>query len=605
MQRIWIAAVVLLAGVAQGQNDAVYVRRLTSPEQAVARLETSCANRGTKQALVIFDQATFDQNRTRWSPHKDEYPYHRDFESWLDTLAKWKEQTSVKVLVATTISRKPMPLQGPWREKLRGEIPKEGERAEKQREIKPAHKWIAKFAKSLRKGSAIVLVTGDIVPDLARTFRDKGPAWFLWENGQPPRRGDPYWVHDEVEKVLLKRKLVFHVVAPECRFGGFTPTDEVPQMPWVARPTMGLKGTHRFIARTMRSRAGSRAINTECPSGFGAWTYARLASVTNGRFLLYPFPKSSVWRDSCLFDPTARSRLAPPLVSRREYFEALAKDPVTKAIAEAVAMVQSRTPHYMSEQTGVGQTAWFPFESATRVKLSDNFHRGWRPTEWVELTTNELKKRYKSENPFKDALPHYERAQKRLRALQARIESGEVEGLRACSGANLRLSIFWFSMATFHLKSRAMMHDNLHERLGSDFEIEKGERLFHWAWCVVRMSDCLDPLPGLPKPKVGNWPYRAKRTGDAHLRRLGPELQPLAERVVEDARAVREHEGATPWGWMVYYAELLGYSSVVKGTAVRGGRARSGTKKTTTPTELPPPPVVNPGAGSVAPTSGG
>ncbi|MHC4955158.1 MAG: hypothetical protein ACYTGZ_14985 [Planctomycetota bacterium] len=607
-----LCALLAAASVVRAQHDSVYVRGLTSVDQAFSRLETICENRGSKDVVVVFDHGTFDPDRRRWSPLRDEYPYHVDLDQWIAALGKWEAASRRKIRVATSISKSPWRVRGAWARTLREELPRAGERAAKQREIKPAHKWIATLAKAMRRGSALVLITGDILPEEGRTTRSfaagRNPRRIYWrDSGELREPADPYWVHEEVEKEIRKRKLVFHVIAPEVRFGGFTPLDEVPQMPWVARPTMGLKGTHRFIAQTMRLRTGSRALNTECPSGYGPWTYARLAAASGGRFLLYPFPKSSAWLDACLFDPDQRSRLAPELVSRKEYLAAFARDPVTAAIVAAVERVRPATPYYSAYKPGVGQLAWFALDSVDPFRLSEDFSRSWRPVEWVRVPFEVSRKRWKTDNPFHDAVPHYEAAAAKLRELSARIEAGKVEAVRPRSPANLRLTIFWFAMASFHLKSRALVLAELQDELGPALRVAKDEQLRDWERSVLRLSDCLEPLPGLPKSEGRGLPYRAQRPIESVLRGFSPDLRPFAERVVAAAKEVRKHEGETPWGWMVYYSELVAHRSWVaeKGrSTVRRRRPGSKTKGTTTP-KVDPPPVVNPSAGSTAPTSGG
>jgi len=607
-----VLALGIAADDATAGPDDVYVRGLTSIDQAVSRLEQLCENRGSKEAVVVFDWATFDPPKG-WSAFREEYTYRRDLDAWIAAIEKWAKSSKRKIRVATSTSKKPWAVRGKWDKSLREELPEEKDRA-KQRPLRVAHKWMERLVRKLKSGSALILVTGELFPEQSVTakwssFNAKSFGGRASSNSGLFSPGE-YWLSDEIDAVLRKRRVVFHVVAPEARFGGFTPFDDLPQMPWVARPTVGEIGTKRFVGALMNARRGTRAFNTECPSGYGVWKYARAAAATNGKYLLYPFPKGEGWLDACLFDPAKRKALAPELVSPTEYLQLCAADPVGTALLEAVRIVQPETPWRAGGWQGPEKLSWLAFESLDPPRMSSDYDPAVRPEAWTGVSPKECKKKWGSENPYLAAQSHYDRAIRGLITLRDAIDSGARVDVRPRSAANLRLSIFWLEMMAFHLRVQGLELERLQGLLGPRVKLGKDERFSHSFRTVLRLSDCLEPLPGLKKEAVkrGQLPFRALRPGSRVLDGFGPELRPSVDRVVAAAKAVMAHDRETPWGWMVYYSELVVQKISVHQVGKPKSRARkrpkSGSKGATTP-RVKPPPVVKPGAGSIAPSSGG
>jgi hypothetical protein len=339
------------------------------------------------------------------------------------------------VWIATTRSRHALPVSVESSEAIRQELGKAWWNERRFKSFSPAERWALRLGGSV-PGSrpAIVLIASDLPPEdrAAEAVADDADAdETRWRRKLLPRgRGfDPERVAGAIEALHG----VFFAIAPEARFGDFLPVPDVPQSPWATRPAAWIlrDGTAERSPQTGRRRSrlpgqppdpptpgggrdrtprtdapqhverpvedpGGRfaaatprfqrrpEFNTDCPSGYGWWPYARVAARTGGACLFYPFP-SKAWADDCpRYDPLVDA-LAPETCSREEFERKLAGDPIVAVLARAQAAVFDDTP--WDDAGGRGEagaasspdavrgdaSSWFGFESRGPVIPARDF----------------------------------------------------------------------------------------------------------------------------------------------------------------------------------------------------------------------------------------
>jgi hypothetical protein len=434
-----------------------------------------------------------------------------------------------------------------------------------------------------------------------------------------------YWDEERVGAVLRERSSGLFVIAPEARFCDFLPVIEIPDVPWASRPQ-----SYRSIAvfapdresidrdlrplipdEEDRKRAVDRSIekirdlvagtgvrfevttptfcrpygrgiffNTDCPSGFGYWPFARSASATGGRYFFYPF-EPSPWLDVCPRDPMLMSRLAPELVARSKYLQGKRGDIALDAICDACREVIEDTPWTDSAGPDLRKRApgWMSFRSTNPLVLHEGFPVRDRPVDGTSpAAPDELTK-------WRKALPgvvkRYDRAIATLERVQKAVQK-EGAVVHPRSLADLLLVRFWFEMSAFHLEALSIF---LHEEYRLREPDQPDDLSIVTYVPTIKMSDCLEgysPRSLSPDKEakyerpfadvrgyqgnvleiLGTDPdFRAKRQTDEVLKYLDPRLKPRAVSMIQAAEAVMAGYARSPWGWMVYYTEAYTFVS--------------------------------------------
>lgn len=604
---------VLLVSAARAETDArsLYVRRTGGVAGAVSKLLDR--TRDAKTVLFLLDTATFAPPPGR-NEFTMDHRYRDDFDQWLDALARETAKRKTRCLVGLTTSAR---LAEVGTEGWRAAVRRDRERRwwEEPKGFRAAARWMRRFLKQARisgpsspaAGRALILVTGDILPE----------QWVIGYFGGEPepwrRLLSPiggYWEEEKIGALLAQARCPLLIVAPEARFGDFTPVTELPELPWAARPEMpgagprvrglddaidgGLPGdlrrkvlerlglgdsSTRFdtTTPTWYPRYGHALFfNTDCPSAFGYWPFARAAAKSGGHYFFYPFPARQ-WLDKCPYEPALLTRLAPELVAAEEFARLRKGDRALQALCAACRVVVPDTP--WADQRG-GRTAkgWGSFDSVAPPALDKRFRLRRKPYDapWADSVSN-LQARGER---LARLLPQYDKAMRILARAQARLAADDVPSPHRRSAAHLRLGRFWFEMSAFHLAALSIYLREIERFLPEGWK--DSDRYYVTYVSTIRLSDCLDGyeervLEAQKEQTYRRWrphnapgyqgnildippgspDYRARRLLPAVLEHVDPRLQPRALRTIDAAEAVMRHEGRSPWGWMTYYSDLF------------------------------------------------
>jgi len=342
---------------------------------------------------------------------------------------------------------------------------------------------------------------------------------------------------------------------------------------------------------------GGRVLfGNDVPSGYGYWPYARAVAKSGGRYLFYPYPASG-WLDVCPRDGAALRRLAPPLVSAAAFPGRFVGDRALDALCRATDEVLARTPWATDGRGREG--GWSAFASAAPPRLVPGYRTRRVPAD-LFLVGSAAELRAVGQELAR-ALPRYDRAIAILdEALEKVKERGDA-GPSPRSVADLRLGRFWFSMSALHLHALSLCLAEMDRYVPAGWD-ERRDRFAVSHLPLIRMSDCVDAYDGrtLPPAAETHYPralhrawsfpgredgparwepgqivpgqqgnllaippesadFRAKRDVGAVLAHLDARLRERALDVIASARSVMEHHARTPWGWSVYYAEVLGW----------------------------------------------
>jgi hypothetical protein len=614
----------LLVSAARAETDAkdLYVRRVGDIPGAVRKLLDR--TRHTRTTLFVLDTATFAPPPGR-NEFKMDHRYRADAPRWLEALSREVTQRKRRCLVGLTTSARVVEVGADgWRQAVRRDLARRWW-AEK-RGLGSAVSWMRRFLKQAGGPGpptgdgakrALVLVTGDILPE----------QWVIGHFGTEPESWRPllspvggYWEEEKIGALLAQARCPLFLVAPEARFGDATPVTELPELPWAARPVLPaagialgprllgsrdlddiLKGKlpdrlRREILSALRDGldglAGTRFdattptwypfyghalfFNTDCPSAFGYWPFARAAARSGGHYLFYPFPAGK-WLDRCPYEPALLMRLAPELGPAREFVRRRAGDPALQALCAASRLVVADTP--WEDALGARWAkGWGSFASVTPPRLERRFRLRRKPFDAaLQGPVAELRSHGRR---LARLLPRYDQAVRTLARAQTRIATSEVERPHRRAEAHLRLGRFWFEMSAFHLEALALYLQEIERFLPPGWK--KGDP-YHVTYVnTIRLSDCLEgyeqrTLPPAKEKRYRRWlptnapgyqgnileirprdpAYRARRQLPAVFKHLDARLQPRALRTIDAAAAVMKHEGRSPWGWMVYYSELF------------------------------------------------
>jgi len=670
-----IGALCLLAllGPSRAGGDAPQIYSHVPQDRQAILVDLGTRSASYASVLCILDAATFNPPPGD-SEFTADHRYRDDLASWLESVKTLAGKTKCPTYVAATSSAHVVRAEGDgWQTQVERDLAPEWWEASSP--FVPAAKSLARLVDEAHGHCMVVLVTGDILPEatVQGTFASPvfpeddaaAEAKETWRSKLLPV--GEYWDEEKVANALRERSSGLFVVAPEARFCDFLPVVEIPDLPWVSRPVMppfdalaekmneeqrarteeALKGLspeqREKILRALETQVSESGgntrfesstpafcehygrgvfFNTDCPSGFGYWPFARVAAATGGRYLFYPFPPGR-WLDKCTRDLALMNRLAPELGPRSEYLEAKRNDPALDAICDACRQVIEETPWTDSHDLDLHNRApgWMLFRSTKPLVLFDRFPRRDRPCDesydsgFFEDPPPSRLRKYAQR--LSRAAKGYDRAIAILERAAKSMEGGP-GGAHPRSVADLYLARFWFEMSAFHLEAMSLFFKErarLRER-------DKVHGRFTVTYVpTIRMSDCLDSESGLtvspndegsyrsdfaPKGYQGNLlgvpqgnpKFRARRDIEMVLKNLDPSLKDRALRMIHAADDVIARYRKSPWGWVVYYTEAFTFVSVeVTGSPVESDRMGVEILRPTTPH---PPPSTGGG-----PTTGG
>jgi hypothetical protein len=627
----------------------LFYRDIADPKGVLGIIRGLVLRRRPDSVLVVFDAATFapppGMNEFNFT-----HDFPSDIPAWLDALEAVKPPGEVTVHAATTLSGKPLEVGKPgWRESLLAALRLPWWSRKDLRRLPAAPTWISRLLSKVPgyDRRMLVLVTGEVLPEMWADHSMGSFAPEKWRRKLLDRGA--YWNEEVVAAAALRYSATLDIVAPEARFGDFLPVTDIPEAPWAARPTIpiarevpddafperarpteedlvgalretlpdaseeelremakriletwdappptGFKSAepaYRFNALTpvFCPHYGSHTFfNTDCPSRYGYWPFARAAAATGGRYLFYPF-KPVDFLDTCPYDPNLLRALAPEYDSRRQFVSARDGDPALQALCRATRLVIGETPWSDGSSWfggGGRATGWLGFARASPLALEKRYRERSKPFDWLDVHQATVQEWKACGKRIARVVPLYDKAIEILDNAAREIAEGKGGTPHRRSLANLRLARFWFEMSAFHLHALSLYLTELEKHVPQ--EVLEGHRDL-WITYVptIRMSDCLSGYEGVsipeemdealqdrgplaliagrdPMPKtqsnilqfeVRDPRYRALRHPRQVMKKLDQRLKPRALRMIDAGAEVMRQEGRSPWGWMVYYCD--------------------------------------------------
>jgi hypothetical protein len=636
---VTLAVLLVLVGAAEAgpPDPRMIVRDVRTCDQALRAIDGQSIVHNADAILFVFDAVTFDAP----PGHSEFSSYRPDVTRWLDALEAWVARRAARgggpgretraaprgggpIHAAVTFSARPLIVGSPaWRKRIQGHLSRPWWSDDAFKSFEPATSWMNRLLGSLPgKRRMLVLVTGDLLPErMADRSHSMDPGREVWR--RKLLRVGQYWDEEAIGRRLERKNVVLDVIAPEARFCDFWPLQEIPELPWAARPDIRIHPNAseqlRLIKELIESRGvspeGQKVVtsglpaerfettvcnlategsflffNTDCPSGFGYWPFARAVAITGGRYVFYPFPQVR-FLDHCPYDPLLMRRLAPEMSSLPAIVKSKAGDAALAALLSAVRIVIGKTDWSDAlprAATWSGYTSVFPPTLDQGHRERDKPIRGRLapPASWPQAVVQ------RGES-LRKVIPYYDRAIALLEKTERRIASGDVFQPHRRSMANLRLGRFWLEMSAFHLEALSYYCMDFHAHLAA-MKKKHGPSVDVMACTVmfmptIRMSDCLEGydrvsisverdrelqrerdvwLDAIWRPGTVGLPaqsntllsvrktspeYRALRHPGEVFKHLDPRLLDRALRMVDAARNVMAHDGRSPWGWMVYY----------------------------------------------------
>lgn len=404
-------------------------------------------------------------------------------------------------------------------------------------------RWVgrlARFPKS--KSGAIVYVSG---PPQSRRFGIERLAW----DAEP------------VVEALRRSGARLYVVMPEARFPDFLPAPgfvDLPKSWWRVPATDSI--SRRFHGEWAQS-------GVDCPSGYGVAAYARVAAATRGAYVFYPAAAGD-WLDPCPLNVGLLTELLPRMPSAEDLAKAAGEDPLLREIAE--------TTRRCAELEAFESDGFVPRREASRLSRLAGVAR---------------------------AHGHFYGAEaERLVAVGRAAEA--LGSLPRRSLAQLRYSIFLLETCAFHSAAWADAAEGIEEFAargeGRQAYLSAKLHVSVWPEAHLALRDLIKPVAGLPlREHEETWTRFAKQQVAA----LPEHLRSRAARVVAAAEDVMEHEGLSPWGWMVYYSDIVTFAPEWVGGLKGGTRQRPDSEDAVNETPSDPPEA--PGSGGAGPTTGG
>jgi len=236
------------AAAGGGEQEAVsaanvYVRTQRSIGQTMRYLEEEARRIDATQVIVAFDAATFDPppGLTEFTL---EYPFFRDLPSWLRCLEAWAERAPYMMRGTSSLAPKTINLKRPGAiERLESLIKRSWWGGEGPSKLPRAVRWMndalsrtesAVRAEDPHPKRMLVLIASSVTPERWVRADPKHGYESEWRTKLAPV--GTYFQEGRVAALLKRSGCRLYVIAPEARFGDFTPHVELPELPWAARP---------------------------------------------------------------------------------------------------------------------------------------------------------------------------------------------------------------------------------------------------------------------------------------------------------------------------------------------------------------------------------
>ena len=616
------------------QRSSLYRREATSIDEAVQTLICDAQTHHPECVLVVFDTITFNP-----PPGTSEYssggPPRTDVSAWLTAIKASAARLRTTVFVAASESEKIAALDSATPSNVAVDtLSPSWWNAPPARRFRNFSETLARLVPLCKSASTtIILITGELLPESTTPSNAKDDE--LWRD-RLLRRGD-YWNEETLISTLRSSRARLVIVGPEARFGDFRPASDLPEAPWAARPHVpeeapsdGVAGVSsnsdgspcRFAATVPHfyRPAGIRYFNTDCPSGYGFWPYARVAAATGGIYVFYPRANTG-WRDVCIRDDKVVDALAPELIGRREWAARRGQDDLFRLLMRAMALVEPDANWAIE-----GNGGWCAFDSTAPFALDEDFQERDKPFGSESGCIGFAGSLAEPIRRLTKSIDHYDEAISLLDEAERLANERGAPARDTRTLADVRLCRFWFEMSAFHLEAlRKCLSDAEDDAHTGDRNSAfwKQHRLGLQYVSCIRLSDCLpgyderrvsdDDESRLSVPRQTLGPehehqigmvqsnfldvpcsdarYRARRSVDAVLAKVDRHLQVRARRMITAAESVMRWYSRSGWGWMVYYSEANTF--IIIPTDLESGAQVIGTVGVMSDTRVRPPASVS------------
>jgi hypothetical protein len=478
-----------------------------------------------------------------------------------------------------------------------------------------AEKCAGRVQETFAKRSALVLVT-DRPPRVTWTREPESAA----------RDGcwSPTWHEEEVGRTLAKCGAELIVVAPEAAFGEDTPVSLAPFLPWASRPVAAGRGqVLAFLAEPRSPDPGTsdltpaqrleetvkawprfegqlpekldkvdpprpdfhRSLESDIPSGFVAWEYARACRITRGACWFFPRSRTE-WLDPCKRGDLARTLIPDVDLSAAAQWKARHDDPLDATTRRISGRLLERSAKVVKAQP------IFPYSELPTLLRHLRGREGLvAPFQLLaDATPEELELRRWRD--FAKTLPpliaEYDAGADELAATLAALPPELLaDPRRTRTVADAVLTLYWLRTSAFHLAQ-------LEEVVGHPEEVllapKENVPYSIVSYECVRMSELLGAYDGASVDSDTDATYSARRTSDLDafgeqrmrdsrlpvdpldplfraaryppfaMRLLSPAARERLLRIFLHATRLHERFAQTPWDWMVYYDELQSFA---------------------------------------------
>jgi hypothetical protein len=321
-----------------------------------------------------------------------------------------------------------------------------------------------------------------------------------------------------------------------------------------------------------------RSLDSDVPTGFGAWEYARACSITHGAFHCFPRARTE-WLDPCKRGELAHA-LAPDLDEpAAAQWKRQRDEPLAQATRKIVRRVLDRSGRR------VEAVPIFPYRELPALLRRQRERDGPKPP--LDLLANrylnvaELREYREFAKTLPPLIADYDAAADELEvAIEAVPFEPRGEARRVRELADAMLALHWLRTSAFHLaqleevtahpeavllspkegvtyqlvgKACVRMSELLRAYDGSSVDPDTDTMMSALrpdASAYQRLRDCrliLNPIDPL---------FRAQRYPRFAMQRLSQPARDRVLRIVRHATKLHERLAQTPWDWMVYYDEL-------------------------------------------------